>query len=143
MTEATIVPTSPKATKGKVKSRTKKAAPKAKAKKHEGKTLFAVFAAGGKQYRVSEGDIVKVEKIPGNHKEGDSITFDNVLMTDNGASEITLGNPFIKGSSVSATLNKISRYKTIDVIKYKQKSRYFKKYGHRQPYFEVRIDSIK
>lgn len=146
MTEATIAPTSPQATKGKAKSRAKKAAPKAskaKARKHEGKDLFAIIATGGKQYRVAVGDLVKIEKLPGDHKEGDSITFDNVLMTDNGASEITLGNPFIKGATVSATLNKISRYKTIDVIKYKQKSRYFKKYGHRQPFFEVRIDSIK
>ena len=104
---------------------------------------YAVFATGGKQYRVKIGDKVKIEKIPGTHKEGDTLTFDNVLLLDNGASDATLGNPFIKGSAVTATLNKIGRYKTIDVIKYKQKSRYFKKYGHRQPYFEVHIDSIK
>jgi large subunit ribosomal protein L21 len=105
--------------------------------------LFAVIATGGKQYRVQAGDMLKIEKLPGEHKEGDTITFDNVLMTDNGAGEVTLGNPFLKGVSVSATLKKIARYKTIDVIKYKQKSRYFKKYGHRQPYFEVQIDSVK
>lgn len=104
---------------------------------------YAVFATGGKQYRVKEGDRVKIEKLPGDHKEGDELVFDNVLMLDNGEAEVTLGNPFIKDSYVSATLNKIGRYKTVDVIKYKQKSRYFKKYGHRQPYFEIRIDSIK
>ena len=123
-----------------------KKAPKTKAKKavaKSDKSLFAVIATGGKQYRVSVGDMLKIEKLSDTHKEGDSITFDNVLLIDNGASEITLGTPFIKGSFVSATLNKISRYKTIDVIKYKQKSRYFKKYGHRQPYFEVKIDLIK
>lgn len=107
------------------------------------KGLYATFATGGKQYRVSEGDVVKIEKLTGEHKEGDTLTFDSVLMIDNGASDVTLGNPFINGSKVTATLNKIARYKTIDVIKYKQKSRYFKKYGHRQPYFEIRIDSIK
>lgn len=119
-----------------------KKAPK-KASKSEDKGLFAVFAAGGKQYRAQAGDLIKIEKMKGEFKEGDSVTFDNVLMIDNGASEITLGAPFIKGGVVTGTINKVGRYKTVDVIKYKQKSRYFKKYGHRQPYFEVRIDSIK
>jgi large subunit ribosomal protein L21 len=120
---------------------TEKKAPKASKKARESR--YATFATGGKQYRVSEGDVVKIEKLQGEHKEGDSIVFDNVLLMDNGASEVTLGTPFIKGSYVSATLNKLGRHKTIDVIKYKQKSRYFKKYGHRQPYFEVKIDTIK
>jgi large subunit ribosomal protein L21 len=127
--------------------KTVKKAPKA-AKSPSQKTpekggLFAVFATGGKQYRVQAGDLIKIEKLQGEHKEGDSLTFNNVLMTDNGAGVITLGNPFIKGSVISATLKKVARYKTVDVIKYKQKSRYFKKYGHRQPYFEVQIDSVK
>lgn len=119
-----------------------KKAPK-KATKSEGKDLFAVFATGGKQYRAGVGELVRIEKLPGEFKEGDTVTFDNVLMTDNGASEATFGAPFIKGGAVTATINKIGRYKTIDVIKYKQKSRYFKKYGHRQPFFEVKIESIK
>ena len=113
------------------------------ASKAVNKDLYAVFANGGKQYRVSVGDLVKIEKISDSHKEGDSIIFDKVLLVDNGSTEATIGTPYIKGAEVVATLNKISRYKTIDVIKYKQKSRYFKKYGHRQPYFEVKIDSIK
>src|SRR3989338_5991500 len=105
--------------------------------------LYAVFTTGGKQYRVQVGDKVKIEKLNGEFKEGDKVTFDQVLMTDDGASDVNLGNPFISDGAVKATLNKIGRYKTVDVIKYKQKSRYFKKYGHRQPYFEVIIDSIK
>lgn len=135
MTEAT-------ATKKTVRKPAVKKAPKAAPKAQKG-GLFAVFATGGKQYRVQAGDLVKIEKLSDEHKEGDKITFDNVLLIDNGATEITLGTPFIKGSVVSATLKKIARYKTVDVIKYKQKSRYFKKYGHRQPYFEIQIDSIK
>jgi large subunit ribosomal protein L21 len=115
-----------------------KAAPKASSK-----AFYAVFATGGKQYRAQVGDKVKIEKLGDDHKVGDKITFDKVLLVDDGASEATIGTPFIKGALVSATLDKIGRYKTIDVIKYKQKSRYFKKYGHRQPYFEVLIDSIK
>jgi len=122
----------------------KKAPSKApKAANKSDKRLFAVFATGGKQYRVEVGTKVKIEKLIGEFKEGDSVTFDNVLMTDNGASEATLGAPFIKGGAVTGTITKIGRNKTIDVIKYKQKSRYFKKYGHRQPFFEVRVDSIK
>lgn len=107
------------------------------------KALYAVFTTGGKQYRVVVGDLVKIEKLGDEYKEGDKLTFDKVLLVDDGASEATIGTPFIKGAEVKATLIKIARYKTVDVIKYKQKSRYFKKYGHRQPYFEVKIDSIK
>lgn len=127
MTEATKAP--------------KKTAKKAPKKASEG--LYAVFATGGKQYLIQAGDRVKIEILPGEHKEGDTLTFENVLLTGMGGAELVMGNPFIKGSFVTATLRKIGRNKTVDVIKYKQKSRYFKKYGHRQPYFEVQIDSIK
>lgn len=105
--------------------------------------LYAVFATGGKQYRVKVGDRVKIEKLEGKHEEGNKLIFDKVLLVDNGTTEATIGTPFITGAAVKATLDKIARYKTVDVIKYKQKSRYFKKYGHRQPYFEIVIDSIK
>jgi len=124
----------------------KKAVPKrTPVKKTLAKTsgaLYAVFTTGGKQYRVVAGDKIKIEKLGDEYKEGDKLTFDKVLLVDDGATEATIGTPFIKGAEVKATLNKIGRYKTIDVIKYKQKSRYFKKYGHRQPYFEIKIDSI-
>lgn len=141
MAEAKKTPT--KAPKKAVKKTpTKKVAKKSPSPKAS-KTEFAVFATGGKQYRVSPGDSVKIEKIIGEFKEGDKIVFDKVLLVDNGSTEATIGTPYISGASVATTLKKISRYKTIDVIKYKQKSRYFKKNGHRQPYFEVLIDSIK
>lgn len=120
-----------------------KVAPKAQKPLKTDTNSFVVFATGGKQYRASIGDLVKIEKIIGEYKEGDKLVFDNVLLVDDGASETSIGTPFIKGANVGATLKKIGRYKTIDVIKYKQKSRYFKKNGHRQPYFEVQIDSIK
>ena len=110
--------------------------------KHQ-KAVYAVFATGGKQYRVMVGDKVKIEKLGDEYREGDKLTFDKVLLMDDGASEATIGTPYIKGALINATLDKIARYKTIDVINYKQKSRYFKKYGHRQPYFEIKIDSIK
>lgn len=133
MTEATATP----------KKAIKKAPKASKTASKAEKGLFAVIATGGKQYRVQAGDTIKIEKLQGDHTEGETLSFDNVLMIDNGGTEVTLGNPFIKGAVVTATLSKIARYKTVDVIKYKQKSRYFKKYGHRQPYFEVKIDSVK
>ena len=102
---------------------------------------YAVIATGGKQYKVSAEESLKIEKLAGDFREGDTVVFDNVLLSDNGK-DLVLGKPFIKGSSVKSTLVKIGRNKTIDVIKYKQKSRYFKKYGHRQPFFQLRIDSI-
>ncbi|MGB3921864.1 MAG: 50S ribosomal protein L21 [Minisyncoccia bacterium] len=104
--------------------------------------VFAVFTTGGKQYRVSKGETVKIEKLPGNYKEGDKLVFDKVLMLDDGKSWADIGAPYIENAEVNTTLKKIGRHKTVDVIKYKQKSRYFKKYGHRQPYFEVKVDSI-
>jgi len=103
---------------------------------------FAVIKTGGKQYKVAVGDSVKIEKITGEHKVGDKLTFDKVLLVDNGKNT-TIGTPNIKGAEVKATLTEISRAQKITVIHYKQKSRYFKKNGHRQPFFKVKIDAIK
>lgn len=119
-----------------------KTAPKASKSPSEGSKMgFAVISTGGKQYRISPGLRLKIEKMLGDHKEGDTIIFKDVLLKGNG-DDLSIGTPHISGATVNATLTKIARYKTIDVIHYKQKSRYFKKYGHRQPYFEVKIDSI-
>jgi len=103
---------------------------------------FAVIATGGKQYKVSKGDLVKIEKIKGDLKVGDKVIFDKVLLTVDGKDTI-VGMPHVTGAKVESTLEEIGRNKTIDVIKYKQKSRYFKKNGHRQPWFKVRIGAIK
>jgi large subunit ribosomal protein L21 len=103
---------------------------------------FAIIETGGKQYMVSAGDTVKIEKLSGDFKAGDTVSFDRVLMVDNG-SDTTIGEPYIKGAKVSAEIQKISRAKKVIVIKYKAKSNYFKKRGHRQPYFEVKIGAIK
>ncbi len=103
---------------------------------------FAIISTGGKQYKVVVGDVLNIEKIKGDHKEGDKITFDKVLLVDSG-SDTTIGTPFIDGAAVVGTLESIGRAKKVTIIKYKQKSRYFKKNGHRQPYFKVRIESLK
>ena len=106
------------------------------------KEEFAVIQTGGKQYKVSRGGVVKIEKIKGNLKVGDKVTFDKVLFSEDGKNT-TIGTPYITSAKVEGTLSEIGRNKTIDVIKYKQKSRYFKKNGHRQPWFKVTISAIK
>lgn len=103
---------------------------------------FAIIETGGKQYMVSEGDTVKIEKISGDFKTGDKVTFENVLMVDNG-SDTTIGAPYIKGAKVQGEVKTIGRAKKVTVIKYKAKSNYFKKRGHRQPFFEVKITALK
>lgn len=103
---------------------------------------FAVIKTGGKQYKVSKGDSVKIEKITGEYKVGDKVVFDKVLLVDNGK-DTTIGTPNIKGAEVAATISEIGRSAKVTVVHYKQKSRYFKKNGHRQPFFKVTIDAIK
>jgi large subunit ribosomal protein L21 len=102
---------------------------------------FAIIETGGKQYMVSLGDILKIEKIKGDFKAGDAVVFDRVLMVDNG-SDTTIGEPYIKGAKVQAEVKNIGRAKKVTVIKYKAKSNYFKKRGHRQPFFEVKITKL-
>jgi large subunit ribosomal protein L21 len=103
---------------------------------------FAIIKTGGKQYQVKPGDSLKIEKLPGEFKAGDAIVFDKVLLVDDGK-DTTIGTPYIDGAKVVATFESEGKYKTVDVIKYKQKSRYFKKNGHRQPYFQVKIKTIE
>lgn len=103
---------------------------------------FAVILTGGKQYQVKVGDVLKIEKMPGEFKTGDKITFDKVLLVDNGK-DTTIGMPYIDGAKVEAIFEEEGKNKRIEVMKYKQKSRYLVRRGHRQPYFRVRISAIK
>ncbi len=102
---------------------------------------FAVIKTGGKQYRVAVGDSIKIEKIKGDHKKGDTLTFNEVLLTDDGKNTV-IGTPFIAGATVKGTIDVVGRAPKVLVIKYKQKSRYMKKNGHRQPYLKVMITSL-
>jgi large subunit ribosomal protein L21 len=104
-------------------------------------TEFAVIETGGKQYKVAVGDVVKVEKLDGEFKPGDKIVFDKVLLVDNGL-DTTIGSPYIAKASVESLFQKAGKGKTVKVVKYKQKSRYLKRNGHRQPYIEVKISAI-
>ncbi len=103
---------------------------------------FAVIKTGGKQYLVKEGDKVKVEKIRGVKAAGEKVIFDKVLMVDDGENT-SIGAPYLDGATVLAEVVKIGRADKITVIKYLQKSRYFKKNGHRQPFVEIKILAIK
>lgn len=109
------------------------------------KDEFAVIQTGGKQYKVSEGTVVSIEKIKEIGKEfakGDKIVFDKVLLVDDGK-DTTIGTPYITGAKVAAEIMEIGRARKVLVLKYKQKSRYLKRNGHRQPFFKVKITAIK
>ena len=103
---------------------------------------FAVIKTGGKQYRVSKDTVLSIEKIKGEFKKGDKVSFDKVLLVDDGK-DTTIGTPYIKGAKVDAEIVQIGRARKILVVKYKQKSRYLKRNGHRQPFFKIKITSIK
>ncbi|MDE7210311.1 MAG: 50S ribosomal protein L21 [Lachnospiraceae bacterium] len=100
--------------------------------------MYAIIATGGKQYKVAEGDIIRVEKL-GVEKDS-TVSFDQVLAVNNG--ELKIGNPTVAGASVSATVIEEGRGKKIIVYKYKRKTGYHKKNGHRQAYTKVKIDKI-
>lgn len=102
---------------------------------------FSVIETGGKQYKVKEGDSIKIEKLSGNLKKGDVVTFDKVLLQDDGKNTV-LGTPYIAGAKVPAEITDIGRGRKIEVVKYKAKSRYFKLRGHRQPYMKVTVRSL-
>ena len=101
---------------------------------------FAVIQTGGKQYKVSAGDTLRVEKVKG--QNGSRVIFDKVLLRHDGENTM-IGMPFVQGAVVEATLIETGKGKKIEVMKYKAKSRYMKIRGHRQPYSTVEITSIK
>ena len=100
--------------------------------------MYAIIATGGKQYKVSEGDTIKVEKLSA--EAGDAVTFDDVLAI--GGDKLLVGDD-VKSASVSATVVENGRGKKVIVYRYKRKSGYHKKNGHRQAYTKVKIDKIK
>jgi large subunit ribosomal protein L21 len=99
---------------------------------------IAVIATGGKQYLVKDGSVITVEKLPGDLKEGDSVTFDKVLLTDDG-SAVTVGAPNVSGASIKASVVSVGKGKKVQVVRYKAKSRYLKRRGHRQPFTKVKV----
>ncbi len=102
---------------------------------------FAVIQTGGKQYKVAVGDEIAVEKIKGEYKVGDSITIESVVLKDDGATT-TLGAPYVAGSTVKATITESGKLDKVMVVRYRAKSRYHKRNGHRQPFMSLKIDAI-
>ncbi len=100
--------------------------------------MYAIIATGGKQYKVAEGDIIRVEKL--GVEAGQTVTFDQVLVVNNG--EVKVGNPTVSGATVSATVVKEGKAKKVIVYRYKRKSGYHKKNGHRQQFTQVKIEKI-
>ena len=101
--------------------------------------MYAIIATGGKQYKVSEGDIITIEKL--GVEAGETVTFDQVLAVNND-SKLVVGNPTVNGASVTASVVKEGRGKKVIVYKYKRKTGYHKKNGHRQAFTQVKIEKI-
>lgn len=102
--------------------------------------MYAIIKNGGKQYRVEEGQIIKVEKLP--VSENDTVEFDQVLSVVDG-DNTKFGQPFVEGAKVTGKVIEQGKDKKIIVFKYKPKKRYRRKTGHRQPYTRVLVEKIE
>lgn len=101
--------------------------------------MYAVIATGGKQYKVSEGQTLRIEKLPA--EAGDAVEFDKVLLVADG-DNVNIGTPYVNGGSVSAKVASIGRGKKIEIIKFHRRKHHRKQMGHRQSYTEVEITGI-
>lgn len=102
--------------------------------------MYAVFESGGKQYKVAEGQTVRVEKLPG--EKGDAVTLDKVLLLA-GDDNAQLGAPYVSGATVTAKIVEQHRTRKVIHFQYKSKKNIRVKNGHRQPYTALRIESIQ
>jgi len=102
--------------------------------------MYAIVRTGGKQYKVSEGDLLRVEKLPGD--VGQAIAFDDVLLYSDGET-VNVGQPVLENVSVKGEIVEQGKAKKILVFKYKRRKRYRRKQGHRQRFTLVRIDAIE
>ncbi|MDL1965981.1 MAG: 50S ribosomal protein L21 [Candidatus Desulfofervidus auxilii] len=102
--------------------------------------MYAIMETGGKQYKVAPGDIIRVEKLPGN--KDDEVLFDKVLFVSD-KEKIELGHPFIKDAKVKGKILNQGRSKKVVVFKFRRRKRYHKKRGHRQYLTTVKIENIE
>lgn len=100
--------------------------------------MYAVIKTGGKQYRVTEGDHLRIEKLPGDI--GATLTFDEVLMV--GGDKVAVGTPVVKGAKVTAEIIAQDRAKKVIVFKFRRRKNYRRKRGHRQPFTEIKITGV-
>ncbi len=101
--------------------------------------MYAVIKTGGKQYRVSEGDTLKVEKLGA--EEGAAVEIEQVLMVADG-DNIKVGAPYVEGGKVTATVKSHGRGKKVNIVKFKRRKHHMKRQGHRQWYTELQITGI-
>ena len=101
--------------------------------------MFVVFESGGKQHRVSEGDVIQIERLSG--EPGQSLEFDRVLLVSEG-DDVTVGTPYVEGGKVTAEVMEQGRADKIRVVKFKRRKNYLRQTGHRQQYTKVRITAI-
>lgn len=101
--------------------------------------MYAVIKSGGKQYRVTEGDTLKIETLSA--EAGSDITLDEVLMVGDGGT-VTVGSPLVSNASVSARVVEHGRAKKVRIVKFKRRKHYRRQIGHRQNYTEVQITGI-
>lgn len=102
--------------------------------------MFAIVETGGKQYKVTKGDIIRVEKLE--VELGDKVKLEKVLMLSKG-DEITVGNPLVEGASVTGKVVGSGKGKKINILKFKPKNGYRKRLGHRQPFTDLEITAVK
>jgi len=103
--------------------------------------VYAIIRAGGKQYRVEQGDVVRLERLDG--AVGSSITLDDVLLVSAGEGDVRIGNPRVEGASVVGTVVEQGRGAKLRIFKYKKRKHYRRTRGHRQAETAVRIDTVR
>ncbi len=103
--------------------------------------MYAIMKTGGKQYKVGEGNIIKIEKLPA--EVGGKITFEEIIFLTDGEGNVKIGDPHISGAKVIAEVLEQGRDKKIVVYKYKKRKNYHKKQGHRQPFTRIKIEKIE
>ena len=101
--------------------------------------MYAVISTGGKQYRVSKGDMIQVEKLDKN--EGDTVLFDKILLISNNG-KVSIGKPFLKKSKIEGVVKSQGKGKKISIIKFHRRKHYKKQAGHRQSFTQVEITNI-
>jgi large subunit ribosomal protein L21 len=101
--------------------------------------MYAVITTGGKQYRVSEGSVLRIEKLEA--EEGSNVEFDQVLLVGQGA-DVKVGAPLVAGAKVVATVQSHGKGDKVRIVKFRRRKHYLRQKGHRQPYTEVKVTGI-
>lgn len=101
--------------------------------------MFAVFSSGGKQHRVTEGEVIKLERLTA--EPGEKVVFDKVLVVASG-DQVTVGRPYVDGGKITAEVIGHDRHKKVRIIKFRRRQNYMRRQGHRQWYTELKITGI-